>query len=380
MAKQIGIDLGTANTVICLKGSGIVLRVPSVIAIRESDHEVIAFGHEARQMLGKTPPSVRVERPLRNGVITDADIATRMLHAFYKKIEATTLFSRPEVFICTPCGITGVERSAVEMVASEAGARRVELIEEPLASAIGAGIRIERSRGSMIVDIGGGTTEVAVLSYRGIVAAKTIRVAGDAVDSAIMRYMRYRRGVMIGETAAEAIKIRVGSVYPAITAKTPYEAFGRSVRTNMAAAVMVGSQELCPYLQAPVREIISAIMTTLEETPPELASDIYENGIMLTGGSSQLAGLAQLIREVTGLKIIRANRPLDTVCIGLSRILESEGDSSPVREQAFSGTPGFGARMLGGMRLPFTKGREEQHGPSASAPHGNGQTVGGRRK
>lgn len=335
MAKQIGIDLGTANTVICQKGSGIVLRAPSVIAFREKDHEVIAVGQKARQMLGKTPPSVRVERPLRNGVITDADIATRMLHAFYKEIEATTLFSRPEVFICTPCGITGVERNAVESVALDAGARRVELIEEPLASAIGAGIPIERNRGSMIVDIGGGTTEVAVLSSRGIVAAKTIRIAGDAVDSAIMKYMRYRRGVLVGELAAEAIKLKIGSVHPLVSAKAPMEAFGRSIRTNMAAAVTVRSSELCPFLQAPVREIIDAIMATLEETPPELASDIYENGIVLTGGSSQLAGLVQLIREVTGLRVMRANRPLDTVCLGLARILESEDEADRARSAPF---------------------------------------------
>ena len=336
MAKQIGIDLGTANTVICQKGSGIVLRAPSVIAFRENDHEVMAVGQKARQMLGKTPPSVRVERPLRNGVITDADVATRMLHAFYKEIEATTLFSRPEVFICTPCGITGVERNAVEGVVLDAGARRVELIEEPLASAIGAGIPIERNRGSMIVDIGGGTTEVAVLSSRGIVAAKTIRIAGDAVDSAIMKYMRYRRGVQIGELTAETIKLKVGSVHPLVSAKTPMETYGRSIRTNMAAALTVRSSELCPFLQQPVREIIDAIMATLEETPPELASDIYENGIVLTGGSSQLAGLVQLVRDVTGLRIMRASRPLDTVCIGLSRILESENEGAHMRASDFS--------------------------------------------
>ncbi len=364
MAKQIGIDLGTANTVICQKGSGIVLRAPSVIAFRERDHEVIAVGQKARQMLGKTPPSVRVERPLRNGVITDADVATRMLHAFYKEIEATTLFSRPEVFICTPCGITGVERNAVEGVALDAGARRVELIEEPLASAIGAGIPIERNRGSMIVDIGGGTTEVAVLSARGIVTAKTIRIAGDAVDAAIMKYMRYRRGVLVGELSAEAIKLRIGSVHPLVSAKTPMEAYGRSIRTNMAAAVTVCSSELRPFLQQPVREIIDAIMATLEETPPELASDIYENGIVLTGGSSQLAGLVQLIRDVTGLRIMRANRPLDTVCIGLSRILESEDEGANARS-----TSSLGMRdAFSGFRFSHRAGGDA------------GATTGGRRK
>lgn len=373
MGKQIGIDLGTANTVICLKGSGIVLRAPSVIAIREADHEVIAVGHEARQMLGKTPPSVRVERPLRNGVITDADIATRMLRVFYKQIEATTLFSRPEVFICTPCGITGVERNAVEAVALDAGARRVELIEEPLASAIGAGIRIERSRGSMIVDIGGGTTEVAVLSYRGIVAAKTIRVAGDAVDSAIMNYMRYRRGVLIGELAAEAVKMRIGTVHPSVLARTPLEVYGRSIRSNTAAAITVNSRELCPFLQNPVKEIIAAIMQTLEDTPPELASDIYENGIVLTGGSSQLAGLAQLVHEVTGLKISRANRPLDTVCIGLSRILESEGGTS-ARESS-SEIPGRQIFRPKETRTGNVRSPESQNFRSPNL-YGNG----GRRK
>jgi len=364
MAKQIGIDLGTANTVICQRGSGIVLRAPSVIAFREKDHEVIAVGQKARQMLGKTPPSVRVERPLRNGVITDADIATRMLHAFYKEIEAATLFSRPDVFICTPCGITGVERNAVESVALDAGARHVELIEEPLASAIGAGIPIERNRGSMIVDIGGGTTEVAVLSSRGIVAAKTIRIAGDAIDSAIIKYMRYRRGVLVGELAAEAIKLKIGSVHPLVSAKTPMETYGRSIRTNMAAAVTVRSSELCPFLQTPVKEIIDAIMATLEETPPELASDIYENGIVLTGGSSQLAGLVQLIREVTELRIMRANRPLDTVCIGLARILESEGEPARTRSGSIFGAR-EGAKGVGGTS------RSETNAPPLS---------GGRRK
>ena len=370
MAKQIGVDLGTANTVICEKGSGIVLRAPSMVAFRESDHEVLAVGHKARAMLGKTPPSIRVERPLRNGVITDADIAARMLREFFREIEATTFFSRPDVYICTPCGITGVERNAVESVVYEAGARRAELIEEPLASAIGAGIPIERSRGAMIVDIGGGTTEVAVLCYRGIVTAKTIRVAGDALDSAIMRYMRHRRGVLIGELCAEDIKIRVGSVHPSVTAKSPIDAYGRSFRTNMAAAVKVGSEELCPFLQSPVREIISAIMMTIEETPPELASDIYENGIVLTGGTSLLAGLAQLIYEVTGIRVMRAKAPLDPVCIGLSRILESEsGDEAPAM--------GMGNNGLGFFRsLGFGKAGNRKDGRQDTPPmrRGNGRS------
>lgn len=331
MAKLIGIDLGTANTVICIKGSGIVLREPSMIAFRESDHQVVAVGTAAREMLGKTPPSVRVERPLRNGVITDPDIATRMLREFYKRIEANTLLSRPDVRICTPCGITPVERNAVIDVARDAGARDVKLVEEPLAGAIGSGMNIDTARGSMIVDIGGGTTEIAVLCSRGIAVARTINVAGYAVDSAIMRYMRYRRGILIGERAAEDIKIGVGSAHRSLNAKVPYQVYGRSVRGNLTMTTTVESKELCPYIQEPLKQIIDAIRKTLQDTPPELASDVYDRGIMLTGGTSQIVGFSRLIYEATELRVVRARNPLDTVCLGLSSIIESEGDLSGSR-------------------------------------------------
>lgn len=361
MAKQIGIDLGTANTVICVKGYGIVMHVPSVIAFREQTHEVIAVGHTARQMLGKTPPAVRVERPLRHGVITDADVTARMLHEFFQQIEATTLFGRPEVFICAPCGLTPVERSAVGDVVVDAGARRVEVIEEPLASAIGAGIRVESSRGSMIVDIGGGTTEIAVVSSRGIIKAKTLAVAGDSVDTAIVNYMRYRRGILIGDLTAEGVKFNVGSVHSSRVATRPYLVYGRDVRSKSAAKAALTSQELCPYLQSPVRQIVDEIIATLAETPPEFASAIYENGITITGGTSKLEGLRILIEEMTGLKVRAAERPLETVCAGLSSILESEyGSFSPVfRPNPLSRIPFFRGSSAGGGD---DRGKREGHG------------------
>ena len=324
MAKLIGVDLGTANTLICTKGKGIILRSPSVVAISKANREIVALGPEARRMLGKTPEGILAFRPLKDGVIADPDVTEKMLHSFFEITDSLAIFSRPSVIACIPYGVTEVEKSAVESAVYKAGARSVALIEEPLAAALGTGLRVGGAKGSMIVDIGGGTTEVAVISLGGVVASHSIRIAGDELDDAIVTYLRQTRNILIGDTTAEELKLRIGSAHPS-TDRGSMDVCGRNLRTGLGSTISVSSGEVRMAMAEPFDDIIRAIKSTLEETPPELSSDIYDYGIMLTGGGALLPGVDRLIRERTGIRVTVAKRPLESVCMGIFRVIESEG-------------------------------------------------------
>ena len=322
--KSIGIDLGTANTLVYLRGRGIVLREPSVVAVEAKSRKVVAVGSEAKMMLGKTPGSITAVRPLKNGVIAEFDVTAAMLRFYFKKVSGSTIFSRPKVMICIPYGVTEVEKHAVEDVTLEAGAQSVALIEEPMAAAVGSGLRIEDARGSMIVDIGGGTTEVAVLSLGGIVMSNSMRVAGDELDSAIVAYIKRKYNILIGETTAEILKKRIGSVHPD-TDRGEMEVRGRNLLSGLPAIVTINSAEIREAMSDEVQHIVEAIRSTLENTPPELASDIYDTGIMLSGGGAMLNGLDLLISRVTGIRTVIAKNPIDSVVVGIGRVIESQG-------------------------------------------------------
>ena len=324
MAKIVGIDLGTANTLICTKGKGIVLRSPSVVAISKADRSVVALGKEARRMLGKTPEGILAFRPLKDGVIADPEVTSKMIRAFFEYTDSISLFARPSAIVCIPFGVTEVEKRAVEDATFEAGARSVALIEEPLAAAIGTGLRVGGARGSMIVDIGGGTTEVAVISLGGIVASNSVRVAGDEFDEAIISYLRRRRGILIGSATAEALKIKIGSAHPSCDGGE-MEVCGRSLDSGLGAVMKIHSSEVREAISGNLEQIIFAIKKTLEQTPPELSADIYDFGIMLSGGGALLCGIDKLISERTGIQVKIAPRPLESVCMGILRVIESEG-------------------------------------------------------
>ena len=309
MGRSIGIDLGTANTIVYVKGKGIVLREPSVVAIEERSKKVVAVGNEAKLMLGKTPGSIVAMRPLQDGVIAEFDFTTAMLRDFFKKAAGASLFSGPRVVVCVPYGVTEVEKRAVEDVTLEAGAQKVALIEEPIAAAIGSGLRVEDARGSMIVDIGGGTTEVAVLSLGGIVLSKSLRIAGDELDEAIVNYIKKKHNILIGEVTAEMLKKKIGSVHPAVD-RGYMEIQGRNLLNGLPAIINVSSAEVREAMHEQIVHIIEAIRSTLENTPPELAADIYDNGIVLAGGGALLGGLDALISYVTGVKVTIAKNPL----------------------------------------------------------------------
>ncbi|MBR3640032.1 MAG: rod shape-determining protein [Clostridia bacterium] len=327
--KSIGIDLGTANTIVYLKGRGIVLREPSVVAIDQRGRHVVAVGSEAKLMLGKTPGSISALRPLKNGVIAEFDATAAMLRHFFKKVSGNTLMSRPKVIICIPYGVTEVEKRAVEDVTLEAGAQSVALIEEPVAAAIGSGLRVEDARGSMIVDIGGGTTEVAVLSLGGIVLSTSLRTAGDELDDAISAYIKRKYNVLIGDVTAEALKTRIGSVHPSFD-KGTMEVRGRNLMNGLPAIINVTSSEIRESMADEIRSIIESIRVTLENTPPELSSDIYDSGIVLSGGGALLPGLDLLVSRITGIRTVVAKNPLDCVAIGIGRVIESVGELSGV--------------------------------------------------
>ncbi len=324
MAKLVGIDLGTANTLLCTKQKGIVLRAPSVVAISKSDREVVALGSEARRMLGKTPEGILAFRPLKDGVIADPEVTSKMLRAFFEYTDSISLFARPSAIVCIPYGVTEVEKRAVEDATFEAGARSVALIEEPIAAAIGTGLRVGGARGSMIVDIGGGTTEVAVISLGGIVASNSIRVAGDEFDDAIISYLRKRKGILIGEASAEMLKMKIGSAHPT-TDFGEMEVCGRSLISGLGAVMQISSREVREAIGESLEQIIFGIKKTLEQTPPELSADIYDFGIMLSGGGALLRGFDKLITERTGIKVHVAKKPLESVCAGILRVIQSEG-------------------------------------------------------
>lgn len=324
MAKLIGVDLGTSNTFMYMKSQGIKLRSPSVVAIDKHTRELVTIGPEAKKMLGKTPEGILAFKPLLGGVIADYDVTAKMLRAFFEITNSISLFSRPSVIICIPYGITEVEKRAVEDATLEAGAKTVALIETPLAAAIGTGLRINGVRGSMIVDIGGGTTEVAVISLGGIVASKSLRVAGDNLDRSIIHYLRVRKNILIGEITAEELKGRIGSAHPS-TDRGRMTVFGRNINSGLAATEEITSEDIRMAMREELEQIVGAIKSTLEETPPELSADIYDHGITLTGGCSMIRGIGRLITERTGIRVTVARNPLDSVCLGIGRVIESEG-------------------------------------------------------
>ena len=320
-SKEIGIDLCTANTLVCLKGKGIILREPSVVAVDIRTDTVLAVGSQAKDMIGRTPNSIVAVRPLKDGVIADFRITAKMLQHFIRKSVKPGIFSKPRIVICIPSGVTEVERKAVEDAAYQAGAKPpVILIEEPMAAAIGAGLPVDEPTGSMVVDIGGGTSEVAVLSLGDIVAACSVRVAGDKFDEAILSFIKKKYNLLVGERTAEDIKIKIGSAYPyeneqSIVIK------GRNLVDGLPKDVTITAAEVREALADPLDSIVEAIKTTLEKTPPELSADIIDHGIMLTGGGALLRGIDMLIMQQTGMPVHIAARPLDCVVDGAGKRL-----------------------------------------------------------
>ncbi|MBZ4671210.1 MAG: rod shape-determining protein MreB [Clostridiales bacterium] len=320
--KDIGIDLGTANTLVYMRGKGIIIREPSVVAVDTRTDKVRCVGQEAKDVIGRTPGSIVAVRPLKDGVIADFDITTSMLQEFIKKALAGSVFAKPRVVICIPSGVTAVERRAVKEAAENAGAKKVSIIEEPMAAAIGAGLRVAEPTGSMIVDIGGGTSEVAVISLGGIVTSRSVRVAGDEFDLAIINFIKKKYNLLIGERTAENVKIAIGSAYPS-EADTTMEIKGRNLLNGLPENITITSAEIREALSEPLSHVIDAIKTTLEKTPPELAADIIDQGITLAGGGALLKGLDKLINKETGMPVHIAEAPLDCVAEGAGKVLEN---------------------------------------------------------
>ncbi len=327
MSADMAIDLGTANTLVYVKGRGVVLDEPSVVAIADvrGRKQVLAVGNEAKNMVGRTPGNITAIRPLRDGVIADFEVAEEMIKHFIRKVHNRRGFASPMIIVCVPSGSTAVERRAIQESAESAGARKVLLIEEPMAAAIGAGLPVTEPSGSMIVDVGGGTTEVAVISLGGIVYARSVRVGGDKMDEAIISYIRRNYNLLIGETSAEKIKIELGAARPP---DDEYdhgplkEVKGRDLMNGVPREVVVGQRQIAESLAEPVSQIVDAVKTALENTPPELAADIVDKGIVLTGGGALLYRLDEVLRESTGLPVVVAENPLSCVALGTGRALE----------------------------------------------------------
>lgn len=323
-SRDMGIDLGTANTLVYVSGRGVVLQEPSVVAIDETTGKALAVGEEAKQMLGRTPGNIRALRPLRDGVIADFDVAEIMLKHFIHRVHGNKALVSPKVVIGIPSGVTGVERRAVMDAALQAGARMVYLIDEPVAAAIGAGLPVEEPTGNMIVDIGGGTTEVAVLSLQGTVLSESVRVAGDELTDAIKQYMRKVNNLEIGDRTAEEIKVKIGSAYPSPDDdEVSLEVRGVHMLSGLPRTVTIKTPEIRESMAEPLSVIIEAVKRTLEKTPPELAADIIDRGIMLAGGGALLKGLDTLISHETGIVVHVAADPLSCVVLGTGRVLEN---------------------------------------------------------
>jgi rod shape-determining protein MreB and related proteins len=322
MSKDLGIDLGTANTLIYVKGEGIVLREPSVVAINSDTKKVLAVGTEAKEMIGRTPGNIVAIRPLKDGVIADFDVTQTMLKKFIEKVSHKGSFTSPRIVVCYPSGITEVEKRAIDEATKQAGARDVLLLEEPMAAAIGSGLPVNEPTGSMIVDIGGGTTEVAIISLGGIVTAKSLRIAGDDFDQAIISYIKKEYSLMIGERTAEKVKIELGSAFD-LGEENSMEIRGRDLITGLPKVVIIKESEIREALREPINAIIEAIKTTLEKTPPELASDIIDKGITLAGGGALLRGIDDLIKAETHMPVHIAESPLDCVALGAGKALDT---------------------------------------------------------
>lgn len=321
-SKDIGIDLGTANTIIFMKGKGIIIREPSVVAVDKRTDTVKYVGEEAKEVIGRTPGSIVAVRPLKDGVIADFDITASMIQIFIKKAFNNKMFNRPRIIICIPSGVTAVERRAVREAALKAGGKHVSVIEEPMAAAIGAGLPVAEATGSMVVDIGGGTTEVAVLSLGGIVSARSVRIGGDEFDNAVINYIKKEYNLLIGERTAEKIKMEIGSAFE-YENEGSMDIKGRDLIDGLPKNITVHAQEIRGALQEPLESVIDAIKETLETTPPELAADIIDSGIMLTGGGALLKGLDKLIMQETDIQVNIAENPLDCVAQGTGIVLDN---------------------------------------------------------
>jgi rod shape-determining protein MreB len=323
-SQDMAIDLGTANTLVVLKGKGVVLNEPSVVAIINDGNKktVLACGDEAKTMLGRTPGNIQAIRPLKDGVIADFIVTEEMIKHFIKKVHTKNTFANPRILICVPTGSTPVERKAIQDSALAAGARRVQLIEEPIAAAIGAGLPISEATGSMIVDIGGGTTEIAIMSLGGVVYSKSLRVAGDAMDTAIINYMRKKFNLLIGESTAEKIKKEIGTALP--TSNNVFLMKGRDIRTGTPKEISLSEEDACEALQPILNQMLSAIKEALENTPPELSADLVDMGLVLTGGGALLKNIDKLISKDTGLPVTIADSPLECVALGTGKALENE--------------------------------------------------------
>ena len=323
-SQDMAIDLGTANTLVVLKGKGVVLNEPSVVAIinEMGKKTVLAVGDEAKTMLGRTPGNIQAIRPLRDGVIADFIVTEEMIKHFIKKVHVKNTFANPRILICVPTGSTPVERKAIQDSALAAGARRVQLIEEPIAAAIGAGLPISEATGSMIVDIGGGTTEIAVMSLGGVVYSKSLRVAGDALDGAIIAYMRKKFNLLIGESTAEKIKKEIGTAIP--TSNNVFLMKGRDIRTGTPKEISLTEEDACEALMPILSQMLAAIKEALENTPPELSADLVDMGLVLTGGGALLKNIDKLISKDTGLPVTIADNPLECVALGTGKALENE--------------------------------------------------------
>ncbi len=321
LSMDIGIDLGTASILVYIKGKGIVLKEPTVVAYDRDSQEIVAIGEEARKMIGRTPGNITAVRPMRQGVISDYIVTEKMLKYFITKAMERRTLRKPRISICIPTGATEVEKRAVEDATYKAGAREVTIIEEPVAAAIGAGIDISKPAGNMIVDIGGGTTDIAVISLGGTVVSTSLKVAGDDFDEAIIRYMRKKHNLLIGERTAEEVKMTIGCAYPRPEQAT-MDVKGRNLMTGLPKTMTVTSDEMLEALHDSAMQIVEAIHGVLERTPPELASDIYERGIVMTGGGSLLSGLDELIEEKTGINTMLAESPMTAVAVGTGKFIE----------------------------------------------------------
>jgi rod shape-determining protein MreB len=321
LGRDMAVDLGTANTLVYVRGKGIVLNEPSVVAINTNTTGILAVGTEAKRMIGRTPGNIVAIRPMKDGVIADFDTTERMLRYFIQKVHRRSRLARPRIVVCVPSGITGVERRAVIDAGSQAGARRVFIIEEPMAAAIGAGMPVHEPTGNMVVDIGGGTTEVAVISLGGIVTSQSIRTGGDELDLAIISYVKKEYSLMLGERTAEEIKMAIGSAFP-MPDEPHAEIRGRDLVSGLPKTIVVSAEEIRKAIEEPVNAVVDAVKTTLDKCPPELSGDVMDRGIVLTGGGALLRGIDERLRHETGMPIHIADSPLQSVAMGSGKCVE----------------------------------------------------------
>jgi rod shape-determining protein MreB len=321
IGRDMAVDLGTANTLVYVRGRGVMLNEPSVVALNAQTREILAVGAEAKRMIGRTPDNIQAIRPLRDGVIADFEATEQMLRFFIQRVHRRRYLAKPRLVVCVPSGITAVEQRAVKEAGYQAGARRVYISEEPMAAAIGANLPVHEATGNMVVDVGGGTTEVAVISLGGIVTSQSIRIAGDDLDQAVIQWMKKEYSLMLGERTAEEIKLAIGSAFP-LPHEPDAEIRGRDMISGLPRNVVVSSAEVRQALEEPLHAIIDSIRTTLDKTPPELAGDIMDRGLVLTGGGALLRGLDERIRHETGMPVHVADGPLDSVALGAGRCVE----------------------------------------------------------